>query len=270
MNFRGRARAAIAFLAVWSMACSDEGGDDVMEFSEPLVCENDSLPGYLHTFEASRFFIGAEVSYEVDISRERWVGEHGVFVMRAGSSRGTSNSTSPARDRPPLLPPELHDDETVAYFVDGGLDADQIESVTASNIVGGNGAGSVEVGFRYTSLSRSWEGIPVLDSVASASWNDAGETVSEGVYWPEIPCEVLDEASLIRADIGQPDSTLVTLVRDSLGSEFEVYGPAITHASSSRPDDEPFSATAVLIVSQTGTSYYFDLNGEVVRTIGSR
>ena len=235
----------------------------------PLVCENDPLPGHVHTFEASRFDPGQPMTYEVDIRSERWIGPYGTFTTRRGSSWGSTNATSPTLERPALLPTEVHEEATVAYFVESGLDQDQIATVGSGTSVSGGGVEAAG-GAPFSSLSRAWNGIPVLDSVANARLNDARQSISESVFWPEVPCEVIDAADVIRADVARPDSFLLARVEEVLGTDFNVKGPAIRHASATRPDGDPFTAHAVFIVTQQETHHEFDLNGELVATIRPR
>ncbi|MGB5811556.1 MAG: hypothetical protein WBG86_13545 [Polyangiales bacterium] len=254
-------------LTTLSTGCGEDGA--VEGLTVPLACENDPLRGYVHTFAASRFDAGEPVTYEVDSQSERWIGPRGTFAARRGSSRAISNATSPALERPGLVPVEVHENETVTYFTDRGLDPAQIANVGSNSLISGN---EVETEFvaLYSSLSRAWNGIPVIDSVADARFNDARQSVSESVFWPEIPCEVLDAAEVIRDDIARPDSFLLARVEEVLGPDFTVIGTAIRHASRDRPDGDPFTARAVLAVGQLQTRYEFDLNGELVATIGPR
>lgn len=252
--------------SVLSPACGE--GSSVEGLSVPLVCANGPLHGYVHMFAASRFDTGEPVSYEVDSWSERWIGPHGTFTTRRGSSRGSSNATSPLWERPGLLPTEMHEEEVVAYFVESGLDPDQIAGV-GSGSYAGDGV-QPEVGAVSSWLTRAWNEIPVIDSVASARINDARQSVSESVFWPEIPCEVIDAAEVIRDDLARPHSFLLARVTEVLGPAFSVQGPAIRHASASRPDGDPLGAHAVLIVAQAQAHYEFDLAGELVATTGHR
>ncbi|MGB5809897.1 MAG: hypothetical protein WBG86_05155, partial [Polyangiales bacterium] len=184
-------------LTALSQGCGDDSAVEGLDV--PLVCQLEPLRGYVHTFEASRFDAGEPVTYEVDSRSERWIGPRGTFTVRRGASRGISNASSSARERPGLVPAEVHEQETVAYFVEGGLDPDQVASIGSNSLISGNEVETEFVAF-YSWLSRAWNGIPVIDSVASASFNDARQSVSESVFWPEIPCETLDAAEVIRED----------------------------------------------------------------------
>ena len=226
-------------------------------------CASDGFAGYFHTYEASRFQSGANVSYEADSEWERWIGNEGVFFIRkqTGVARGSMNAGAPALQLPPLLPEELHDEESLEYFANAGLPRCQIATVERWSL-GGTG------GFRPVSvLRRSFDEIPIVESIASVTWNSSRQSVSETVHWPSISGEVLEEALRIRDASTRAQSTLLINVADMLGSEFEILGPAIRHSNGASTG--PFFEVAVLQVLNDGLLYNFDLGGELVLSTSS-
>jgi len=200
------------------------------------------------------------VTYEVDPEWERWIGNEGVFFIRKqnGVARGSMNAGSPALMLPSLAPPEVHDQESLEYFVNASLPECQIATVERWSIGGTSGSWQISV------LRRSFAGIPIVDSIASVRWNSRRQSVSETVNWPRISVEVLEEALRIRDESMKADSDLQMNIANLLGSEFEVLGPAIRHSNGGSID--PFFEVAVFQVLKDGWIYNFDRSGDLVQS----
>ena len=121
---------------------------------------------------------------------------------------------------------------------------------------------------QHTVLRRSYDGIPVIESIASVRFNSESESVSETVYWPAIGPNVLGDAVRIRSIVENSwnDSSLFAGISAQLGEDFEILGPAIRHSTSA--SNETFAAIAVLQVLKDGVLYNFDGSGELVTSLG--
>lgn len=246
---------AVAGLAVLTVGCSERSGGQ----------SSTGLVEYVHTFESSRFRVGPNVVHTSDATFDRWAGDDGVFAIRNhnNSARGISNADSPGLALPPLGPPAVHDQLAIDYFVTAGLPASEIGDVQEWTEAGTGGGVAL-----HTVLRRSYDGIPVIESIASVRFNSESESVSETVYWPAIGPDVLADAVRIRSLVGDGsnDSGLLAAVVALLGDDFEILGPAIRHSTSASND--PFAAIAVLQVLKDGTLYNFDVAGELVTSLG--
>jgi len=168
--------------------------------------------GYEHTLQQSRFKVGVDAHREVDGPYVRTVGDRGAFLVDtvtgatlAVPSRAPSpipkGTAAPAFPRPLTENPDEHTAAVRAYLVGAGIPAAQVSGTHVTTTMGGGGPvkGGVQAGrsrlLWYSShLERSIAGVPVEGSVGYAALDANREVISEGVYWPGIPSEVIKRA----------------------------------------------------------------------------
>lgn len=176
--------------------------------SEPIS----EMPGYVHVLGKSRFALGQVSSQKSEFGVDKVIGEWGVFATHQTTRMvmGLPNSGAPPTLRPPLTgDAETHNAAVRAYLVGAGLQDDQIDSVSVNTSMSARGTGTEPPDAwqleSYSSvIHRKFGSIPVVDSLATATMNDLGESVNETVYWPEIPRSVLEDATRFRAMLEDP------------------------------------------------------------------
>jgi hypothetical protein len=62
-------------------------------------------------------------------------------------------------------------------------------------------AGDAQLEWYSSVISRQIDGIPVAESVAWARLTSGGRSISESVYWPDIPESVIAEAKQLKVDL---------------------------------------------------------------------
>jgi hypothetical protein len=109
-----------------------------------------------------------------------------------------------------------------------------------------------------STVSRSIEGIPVIDSSATARFDVDDEVVFEYVYWPDIPTAAVETAKRLTQAIA--DSVGLARVQARLGVAAGVT-VAIHHTRSTSKDE--FRASAVYDVHEAGSmgTKHFDESG---------
>jgi len=143
------------------------------------------------------------VSGRIDVAE----GSHGAFARwPLGQVAALSNVDAPAKLRPSLRNPDLHQARVRAYFVNAGLPEAQIATVNNHAVMSGGGpttTAELHGAFEsYTTvLSRSIKGIPIAESFAWATFAENGSVVSESVWWPPVPSAVIEDALAITADV---------------------------------------------------------------------
>jgi len=189
--------------------------------------------------EHSRFDVGANAQDRSEGPYRRVVGERGAFFVDTltGASLGVLSAPAAAKGLQPAQPlpqgltddPARHSAEVARYLLAAGVPAAEVRGTHVTATMGGGGP--VEDGVRpaqssllwYTThLERSLAGIPVEGSFAFAALDQAGKAISEGVFWPEIPADVVRRAVLLRQRLESADGArsylaLVRQARPDLG-----------------------------------------------------
>ena len=227
--------------------------------------QRDSVPGnlqgYVHAFSRSRFDLGTLVSEIDQFGMHKLVGTDGTFATELVSEATVgSHNDVPFPDPNTGVYPGDADAQNAAvqsYFTAAGLPSAQIESISADEAVLAQG-GDVLVGW-YSILHRGWNGIPIDDSIADAAFDAQGRSVSEQVYWPEIPGAVLAQARTFQdllADAARRAAYLEELPADS-------RTPVLVIRHTSWYWQGPFQAQACCRGSQPGDPC-FDMDGRLV------
>jgi hypothetical protein len=237
------------------------------------------------SIESSKFDLGPLgkiVNVVNEKGYERIVGEHGVFATRMsnGATFGVPNSGAPSTKVPALTRDgDLHNQRTREYFLAAGLPSDQIAGVHVSTLMEGGGP----VGdFRpklgkfvaFTSnVDRAVDGIPIADSLAFARFNAQDQVVEEGVFWPDVPQSVLDEAAGVKRVLSDPTqrevylSKLPSSIRNLDGQV--VDSQVVVHHSSWTVDSPPSFYACYDVTESVGSGMalirHFDVRGNEVR-----
>ncbi|KVZ43005.1 hypothetical protein [Burkholderia ubonensis] len=178
----------------------------------PKVAVGPEGMGYEHTIGRSRFNVGAGARREVEGPYERVVGDKGAFLVDTvtGATLAVPTRAYPVipkgaavidYPRPLTENPEEHTALVRTYLVGAGVPAAQVSGTHVTTTMAGGGP--VKRGVQpsrsrllwYTThLDRSVAGIPVEGSVAFAALDSDRQVITEGVYWPGIPSDVVQKA----------------------------------------------------------------------------
>lgn len=214
------------------------------------------VPGYQHALANSRFRLGSVVDADHQFGAlTQVVGTYGVFATNTvtGAASGLENAGAPGAAAYSGTG-EQHSAAVRAYFVSGGLPSDQIARV-ALNVGGGSSSSGSEF---YSCLIRAVDGVPVVESEACASFDGAGTTTWEQVYWPTLPECVVTEAQALQAMMHSSEAYATFLSK--LPSNVAGGDVAIHHTGDASTG--PFVAFASYDVQQDGTTLHFDVNGQ--------
>jgi hypothetical protein len=167
--------------------------------------------GYEHSIAKSRFDVGAGRHREIEGPYERVVGERGAFMLDTitGATLAVPGRAAPIpKGAAALVFPhamtENPDEHTAAvrgYLVGAGIPEAQVSGTHVTTTMAGGGP--VKEGVQsarsrllwYTShLERAVGGVPVEGSFAFAAFDSNRMVISEGVYWPGIPEEIVRRA----------------------------------------------------------------------------
>jgi hypothetical protein len=228
------------------------------------------LPGYLHSVNASRFYLGSATQEKDEYGYHKFIGESGTFAydLTNGCVRASQNARSPRLQLRPYGASGMeHNDRVLSYFIAGGIPKEQIRGVQTHPLMGGAGSADVpkmNVGVDatliayYSVLSRMTpQGIPILDSQAWARFDEQDQVVSEGVYWPDIPASVVEEASAFKARLSTPEGAAA--YKALLPSLPHEGGVVIRHSTS--VTRVTFEAMVVLEVTEGAVTRHFGVDG---------
>jgi hypothetical protein len=131
------------------------------------------------------------------------------------------------------------------------------------------GRGTTFVGPASVYLGRGFDGVPVKDSFAWATFDADNQTTAESFYWPEIPGDVMSAAVALKNQLAGPAA--LAAYKAKLPADAQGDGGVIIHHSSMGWSGA-FQAAAVFDVVQTtpeddGGDLYFDANGSPITTI---
>jgi ribosomal protein L14 len=172
--------------------------------------------GYEHKVGQSRFNVGADARREVEGPYARVVGNRGAIMVDniTGATLAVPTRAFPAipkgapiidPPRPLTENPEEHTAIVRAYLIGAGVPAAQVSGTHVTTTMAGGGP--VKEGVQparsrllsySTHLERSVAGIPVEGSFAFAALDSERQVITEGVYWPGIPSDVVQKARELR------------------------------------------------------------------------
>jgi hypothetical protein len=223
--------------------------------------------GYDHKIGQSRFDVGAGARREVEGPYERVVGSKGAFLVDTitGATLAVPNRALPTipkgaavvpYPRPLTENPEEHTAVVRAYLMGAGIPAAQVSGTHVTTTMAGGGPvkGGVQPArsrllWYSTHLERSVAGIPVEGSFAFAALDSARQVISEGVYWPGIPSDVVRKARELtqRLDSENERAAFLARVRAARPDVRETRGEVkIVHTSAGHHGT--FEARAVYTV----------------------
>lgn len=187
--------------------------------------------GYEHTIGHSRFNVGAGARREVEGPYERVVGDKGAFLVDTitGATLAVPTRAFPAipkgaaaidYPRPLTENPEEHTAVVRAYLVGAGIPAAQVSGTHVTTTMTGGGpvkdgvqAARSRLLWYSTHLERSVAGIPVEGSIAFAALDSERHVITEGVYWPGIPSDVVQKARDFRQRLESENERTAFLAR---------------------------------------------------------
>ncbi|QDQ25197.1 hypothetical protein FNU76_01850 [Chitinimonas arctica] len=190
--------------------------------SESALAAGEGI-AYVHSVEKSRFGANGALRQDVQGPYLRTVGDKAVFmrdtvtgatllVPNAYSAGPKSAALSAALPQYLTDNPEKHSMEVKAYLLAAGIPAKEVSATHVTTTMAGGG--SVKAGIQpleskllwYTThLERSLSGIPVEGSFAFAALDNRGQSISEGVYWPAIPAQVVRQAVALKHKLATED-----------------------------------------------------------------
>lgn len=199
-----------------------------------------AVGGIVHSLSASRFDPGEARQSLSEHGFRKVQGSFGVFATdELTGAVIASRSTFGVHPGPFRGGADAHNTAVRDYFIGAGLEPAQIGSVVAHAALRGGGsatAGSDRPAAELTAyssvLSRRAGAFRVAESVAWAEIGSDGRVVSETLYWPPIPGEVLLQAVAFQAMVDDPSGGKA--YRASLPTDVEPLGVVIHH----RPMDE--------------------------------
>lgn len=268
--------AALAALAALAVGCGSETAapSSSTELSQPdrVLAELRATANppkgsinegkeFRHNPNVSKFRLGTGGKSLNDASYDKIVGSNGVFAMHrvTGAALAVPNADAPALKVPALSNiARVHNERVLKYFLGAGIPKEEIGGMHVTTTMAG-GAPKVQAGTAFkntrfiaytTHLERYIDGIPIVDSQAWASFNANDEVMSEGVYWPAIPADVIAKASLIRSIIQDPNqhaNLRAEIKKRSARVRDEPGRVVITHTHSAY-DGAPLSRAAYEVI----------------------
>lgn len=197
----------------------------------PTVGVDPEGVGYEHKIGQSRFNVGAGARREVEGPYERVFGDKGAFLVDTvtGATLAVPTRAYPAipkgaavinYPRPLTENPDQHTAVVRAYLVGAGVPATQVSGTHVTTTMAGGGPvkGGVQPArsrfLWYSShLERSVAGIPVEGSVAFAALDSERQVITEAVYWPGIPSDVVQKAREFKQRLASESEKTAFLVR---------------------------------------------------------
>ena len=242
---RGR---ILLLLTVGLTACNARAPQD-WPAQGTIAAPAEGAAGYQHGPEHTRFVVGDHARQESKYGYLKSVGDQGTLATNHanGSTFAVPSAHAESLGLPPYgKSPEEHDAYVKEYFLKLGLPADQLAGVRGMTLVEAHGPAR-EVGRTpgqvtayYSALQRTVAGVPVADSFAWARVNARSEVVQEGVYWPALPANVVQEVRQFREMLADPQRLA------SFNARLPVPGAsgAVVIRHSAATSDEPFEAFA--------------------------
>jgi hypothetical protein len=229
-----------------------------------------TVTGYRHLYSSSRFVTGTGGHTVLEGTRTKMIGAEGVFSVHAnGAVFAIPNAGSAAgKARPWSGTGAEHDARVVAYFTAAGLPAEQMGEVLTNTLLEGGGPAVDPTpppafkGFD-SKITRTVDGVRVVDSAAHAQFNADGDVVAEGVYWPELPQNVVDDAKRISAMLADP--VRGPKFHSSLRSGPTAKEERVVIRHNSATNEDTFAAVACYERLVEGAWQHFDANANEIR-----
>jgi hypothetical protein len=227
------------------------------------------VTGYVHSLAVSKFRIGDAPSLELNTSAiQRWRGSLGAFaVFPNGFAQGVLDATTTRG--PYILDTDTHNMMVRNYFLNAGVPSDQVASALTSYVSGGGGAmgpsnsSASPLQRLITTISRTINGIPVMDSWAAASMRLTGDVDWESVFWPPVSKAVAEAATALATSLAD-SSTHAKFIAALPDVVREERGVVIHHTrleSSSAAPTAYVSFDVFLGSDLTRGERHFDANG---------
>lgn len=175
-----------------------------------------------HRIGNSRFDVGGHRREQTEGPHQRVIGDRGVFYTDAVTGAtlavlhapGTPKGMAMVSQLPHGLTndPDRHSAEVRRYLVSSGIPAAEVSGTHVTTTMAGGGPvsegvqASASTFLWYTThLERSLNGIPVEGSFAFAALDTEGKAITEGVYWPAIPADVVHRANALKRKLESAD-----------------------------------------------------------------
>jgi hypothetical protein len=245
-------------------------GANIILASIVISCSSASgpgaLPGYVHTLARSRFPIGDILGSQDIVGMDQIIGSQGVFSteMLSKMASGTPDANAPSLGRGPFPGGDSAQNAAVlAYFVGAGLPADQVSTVVPFDgfealITPATMSPTQTVLSTWVTsvVCRSYQGIKISDSFAWARFDAQGESVTESVYWPELPLSTMQALALFQALLSDSSRRPTYLARLPQGG---ASGELVIHHTPGESTE--FSADPYFDIKIDGVVLHFDVNG---------
>ncbi|HKE59695.1 MAG TPA: hypothetical protein VKB46_23455 [Pyrinomonadaceae bacterium] len=253
--------------------------------SGAIASDPGGTAGYQHGLDRSKFTVGANRHEVSEFGFVKVVGSEGTFAVDAnnGLAVAITNANSPRAKSTRWYTGDStqHNQIVKDYFVGAGIPKEQVGGVHATMSLSTSANGEQlprpqpGVGGYQSILDRKIGEVPVVDSVAWARMNDAGEVLTEWVYWPAISAKVTADAGRMRELLSKDADKKAYLVK--LPPNLPAGTVVIRHSSATSA--QPFEAFASYDVLERRTSpdasteqgpgsravlivRHFDINGE--------
>jgi hypothetical protein len=203
------------------------------------------------------------------------VGSDGALaIFSDGSEMGLMDANAPESNLPDWsTDSSLLIAHATAYWVSMGVASCQIVASGVDGSVGGGGPTdgaptTVTSGPSSVTLARGIDGVPVVESLAVASFDVDDQTTYESFYWPEIPANVVSAAIAFQNQLADPNA--LAAYKAKLPADAQGQGRVVIHHTSAG-SLQPFQTAATYDVVETtpeddGGDLNFDQNGNPVTT----
>lgn len=253
-------------------ACTSSTGNSA---SAATCSSNSPLSGASYDITKSRFAFGSTPSAQDAGSLTRWVGSDGVVaIFSDGSEIAEMNAGAPQSNLPDWsADPSMLAAHASAYWVSMGVVSCQIASTGADSSGGGGGSTdggptTFTAGPTDVTLARGIAGVPVVESLAVARFDENDQTTYESFYWPEIPADVVSAAVAFQNQLADPNA--LAAYKAKLPADAQGQGRVVIHHTSAGSLMAFQSAATYDVVETTpeddGGDLNFDQNGNPVTT----
>lgn len=174
----------------------------------PIAADPGGVDGYQHGNGRSKFAVGTGRRDVAELGFLKVVGSEGTFAVDAHNGLAVAipnaSSAKTKSGRWYTHDSAQHNQLVVDYFTGAGIPKDQVGGVHATMSMSASAAGEQTprpqpgIGGYQSIIERKLAEVAVVDSVAWARMNDAGEVLTEWVYWPAIPAKAIGDARRMR------------------------------------------------------------------------
>jgi hypothetical protein len=252
----------LQFVLVLAAACGTGQNEGISDSSPRVSSAAGVVRGFSGAVQHSRLAIGTQLSFDAVQGWSRTVGTAGVLAVRPnGALMGVLNGDAPVSRAALTRDVNDHNSAVLHYFQDAGLPPDQVKDVSVTTVMK-SASGSADAFLAFNSIvNRQASGVVVADSYAWARFNDNGETVGEGSYWPPLPSSVVQEAVKLQAVLDN------SATRDTYTARISVKGEGHVVIRHTGATTDPFVARASYDINEpqrlgSSTIRHFDVNGD--------